>query len=117
MYVCVCYVSHFPPNPLPCYRTLILSYAYKHTLRAIRPPAGLHSEITALALRNEGWEQCLVGSGLKASSLQESCFVEGSENKTDLEVSKVCVIDQPLSLTARSAPITAPSFISFTSGW
>lgn len=36
------------------------------------------------------------------------CFVEGSENKTDLEVSEGRVIDQPLSLTARNAPITAP---------
>lgn len=44
------------------------------------------------------------------------CFVEGSENKTDLEVSEGCVIDQPLSLTARDVPITVPAISPFHSG-
>jgi hypothetical protein len=96
------------PNP-------ILSVAYKHTLRAIRPPAGLHSEITVLLYAMKGRDRIGGGGGERAGGAVSpgDCLVVGSENKTELEVSEGCDIDQPLSLAARDAPIADPALSPF----
>lgn len=86
VYVCVCYVSHFPPTP--CHATEPPFFPM-HTNTHWEPLGHPQDCIVKLLLLLYAMKGGNSVGGERAAGIVSPgvCFVEGSENKTDLEVS------------------------------